>query len=189
MMNEFENNLQTAEFQQKQIIMMGGDIQKNQIKQITQQETDKLKKDLIGMYYGFTSINWGYGMTLGMAWQKSLEQMDGFVMSKLKIVNHSVNIHLLKFYKEFRRDMAKSIMTSKYADEKLSLRLQKDFINYGQKRVKETKIDIDKTYQKYMPEKEIKQLPVTVKFGLVQKRAEQMTLQLVMQQRMKQFAA
>ncbi len=182
MMNEFQNNLQNVEFQQKQIIMMGGDIKKSQKKQLSPQEIDKFKKDLVGMYYGFTSINWGNGMTLGMAWQKALEQMDGFAMSKLKIINHPANEHLMKFYREFRRNTAKNIMTSKYADEKLPERLKKSFVDYGQKRVKETKSDIDKLYQKYMPEKEIKHEQDVVKFDLAKKRTKQMTLQLLMQQ-------
>ena len=63
----FENNMQNLELQQKQIMMMGGLINKKQ-KKLSEEEIKQLKKDYSLMYFGFVSINWGQGKTLGVSW-------------------------------------------------------------------------------------------------------------------------
>ena len=155
MMNEMEKNLQNMEFRQKQIVMMGGGINQ-QTKKLSPAEIEQMKKNYVAMYYGFVSINWGMGKTLGVSWQKALEQMDGFVMSKTKIPNHPGNTELVKFHKEFRRDMAKSIMMNPYSSKKLNEVFKKSFVEYGTKRVKESKAVLDEMYKRYMPVTNVK---------------------------------
>ena len=184
MIQMLNKNQIDTEFPRKQFIMMGGPLKVVQNK-LSHAETEKMKKDYVGMYYGLTSINWGHSMTLGMAWQKALEQMDAFVASKVKIQNHLVNTELMKYHTEFRRNMAKNIMTSKYADEKLPERLKKSFVDYGTKWVKETKGALDKMYKAHMPKQEAPKAPNIKTFDIV----KQKTLQLMQQQMITQRAA
>lgn len=135
MMGVNNNNLRDKDFQQKQIMMT--------------------KKNYIKMYYGFVSINWGMGKTLGMSWQKALEQMDGFVMTKTKISGHPMAMELVKIHTEFRHKMAKFIMTNPYTDIKLRENHKKLFTDYGTKRVKESKTALDALYKQHTPIKNI----------------------------------
>jgi len=148
MMNEQKNNSKNLEIFQKQIIMMGGDIKKEQQK-LSPETIKQIEKNYRQMYIGFTSINWGMGKTLGVSWQKALEQMDAFVESKIKVANHPMNNALIKIHKEFRADMAKFIMQSPHAENKLSERLKKDFIDDGTKNIKQAKAVLDDLYKQY----------------------------------------
>lgn len=191
-LQENEKNFMNLEIQQKQIMMMGGILEKDKEnkKQLTIQEIEQFKKDWRRMYFGFTSINWGQGMTLGMAWQKALEQMDGFAMSKLKMANHPANDTLLKYHREFRRDMAKTIMTNPYVEEKLPDRYKNTFLEHGQKEVVKHKSKIDDLYKQYMPQQDIKlQQTTAVKFDLANRNVQQMLQQIMIQQQIKQRAA
>lgn len=158
-------------------------------KKISTDEIKKIKENYIGMYYGLVSVNWGRGMTLGMAWQKGLEQMDGFIAGKTKMLNHPLNKEILKIHSEFRRDMAKEIMSSEYANEKLEPALAKSFIEYGTKRVKETKDYLNGMYQKYMPEKTDAKQSNTKSFDVAKQKTQQLMQQLIAQQFLKQRAA
>jgi len=169
------------ELQQKYLVMMGGSLKESQNK-LSHMDIEKMKKDYVGMYYALVSINWGQGMTLGMAWQKALEQIDAFVASKMKIPNHPANSELVKYHNQFRRDRAKSIMTSEYADEKLSDRLKKSFVDYGTKRVKETKGALDNMYKKYMPKQEMQKTTNGKSFDIA-KQKQLLLLQQMMNQR------
>ena len=97
MIQNLNTHQDIMEFRQKQNIMLG--IFDKQTVRLSAEEIKKMKQDYVGMYYGFVSINWGQGLTLGMAWQKALEQMDAFVASKTKIPNHPANkdflLHIL----------------------------------------------------------------------------------------------
>ena len=169
------------ELQQKHFIMMGGALKVIQNK-LSPMEIEKMKKDYVGMYYGLASINWGQGMTLGMAWQKALEQMDAFVASKAKIPNHPANSELIKYHNQFRRDMAKSIMTSDYTGEKLPEHLKKSFLTYGTKRVKETKNALNDMYKKHMPKQEMQKTTNGKSFDIA-KQKQLLLLQQMMNQR------
>lgn len=175
------------EFRQKQNIMLG--IFDKQTVRLSAEEIKKMKQDYVGMYYGFVSINWGQGMTLGRAWQKALEQMDAFVATKTKITNHPANKDFLKMHSDFRRDMAKSIMTSEYANDKLEPKYRKGFIAYGTKRVKETKNALDSLYQKYMPKQNLQQTSNAKSFDIAKQKTQQLMQQILMQQIMNQRAA
>lgn len=187
--SESKKNITDSEFLKKQIIMMGGSIDNNK-KQISPQEIEKFKKNWIKMYYGFVSVNWGAGMTLGMAWQKALEQMDAYAMSKSKVQNHPINEHMIKFHREFRRDMAKTIMTSEYADYKLPEHLKQKLADYGQKRIRESKSDIDNMYKQYAPEhQDTNRQIISVKFNVANRNVQSMMQQILIQQQMNQRAA
>lgn len=185
MLNANQINL---ELQQKQLMMMGG-LVKNIQNKLSRPEIEKMKQNYVGMYYAFVSVNWGQGMTLGMAWQKALEQMDAFVASKAKVQNHPANQDLIKYHNEFRRDMAKSIMTSEYTDEKLEERLKKSFLSYGMKRLKETKKSLDDIYDAHMPKQELQKIPVNKSFDVAKQKTMQLMQKFFLQQMMHQRAA
>lgn len=182
MMQDYKNNIKNFELQQKQIIMMGGSVNTKQ-KKLSVAEIEKLKKDYRHMYFAFVSINWGMGKTLGVSWQKALEQMDSFVATKLKIVGHPINNELIKYNAEFKRDMSKHIMTSEYAQDTLSEQYKKIFFDDGEKQLKKSKAAIDSVYQQYMPEKTIEKTLMAHKFNLGQQKTQYMLQQILINQR------
>ena len=183
-----ERNMQNFEFQQQQMLMMGVVI--NQVQEKLPPEIIKqMKKDYVKMYYGFTSINWGMGKTLGISWQKALEQMDSFVATKTKISGHPANNELINFHSEFRRDMSKAIMTNPNTNLKLEERLKKNFLDYGTKSVKESKGALDGLYQKYMPKKTNEKTQTAQGFKLGNQKANQILQQLLIQQQMQRERA
>lgn len=188
MVDMVRNNVQNFDLQQKQIMMMGGIVDKKQNK-LSPETIRQIQKDYVKMYYGFVSINWGMGKTLGVSWQKALEQMDGYVASKLKVGNHPLNSELIKMHREFRRDMAKAIMTNPYTDEKLKEQYKKSFLDYGTKCVKESKKSLDNMYIAHMPKQSEKQQIASVKFNFATQRTQQMLQQMLMYQRINQRAA
>ena len=179
MIQDLNSNPNILDFQQKQMMMMG--IQKNQIK-LSREEIKKIKQNYVGMFYALAAINWSQGMTLGMAWQKALRQMDAFVASKTKIQNHPMNQYLVKMHTEFRRDMSKTIMTNQYSEEKLNPRLAKCFMAYGTKRVKETKGALNNLYQKYMPKQNVQQKTGINSFDIAKQNIQRMLLQQMVYQ-------
>lgn len=188
MVDTVKNNVQNFDLQQKQIIMMGGMVDKKQNK-LSPEIIRQIQKDYVKMYYGFVSINWGMGKTLGVSWQKALEQMDAYVMSKLKIGNHPINSEFVKMHREFRRDMAKSIMTNPYTEEKLNERYKKSFLDYGTKCVKESKGALDNLYVAHMPKQSEKQQITSVKFMSATQKTQQMLQQMLAYQMTRQRAA
>ena len=183
------NNMQHNEFHQKQIMMMGGVLNTEQ-KKLSPETIQQMKKDYIKMYYAFTSINWGMGKTLGVSWQKALEQMDGFVAAKAKIPGHPANTELLKIHQEFRRDLARAIMNNPYVTEKLAERLKKNFIDYGTEAFKQAKSAFDNVYKQYMPNTKLDNaISATKPFGISNQQTQQLVQQILMQQMARQRAA
>ena len=187
----FQNNMQNFKLQQMKLMMVGG-LNTNTKQKLPPEVVKQIHKDYIHMYYAFVSINWGQGKTLGVSWQKGLEQMDAFVASKMKIANHPANNELLKIHTEFRKDMAKTIMTNPNTEEKLDDRLKKSFLNYGMKEVSKSKTALDNMYKKYMPEnlqEKTQEQPQKAKqLNLANYKAQQV-LQILMQQRTMERAA
>ena len=177
MTNEYIRKL---EIQKQQRMMMGGMVNDQQ-KKLSPEEIKKMKQDYFTMYFGFTSINWGSGKTLGVSWQKALEQMDAYVMSKAKTANHPVNEEFIKLHRQFRGEMAKFIMKNPYTEQKLKPDYRQDFLNYGTKRVKSGKSSLDGLYQQYMP-KENSQTPTMVKFNFANKNVQQILQNFLAQQ-------
>ena len=160
-----ENNLSPNELLKKRNLMLNACVESEQQK-LSKEEIAKIKKDYVGMYFALTSINWGQGMTLGMAWQKALTQMDAFIESKMKIANHPANIELLKYHTERRRLMAETAMKSEYANEKLTECQRKVFFKDGEEILSASKKSLDSTYEKHMPKQKESKNPVNVQFKL-----------------------
>lgn len=177
MTQEYENNMQNFELHRKRIIMMGGNVKKEQ-KKLSEKVIAKLRKSYVRMYFSFTSINWGQGKTLGTSWQKALEQMDAYVATKTKIQNHPANNELIKIHKKFRREMAEHIMTSEFANDVLEeKKVRESFMSYGTKFLKISKGTIDNIYKDYMPNTNIKQSEIVHKFGMSNQMLRQMLIQ------------
>ena len=188
MMKNLNANQQNSTLQQKQVIMMGGRIKTVQ-KNLSPEEIRKIGKNYRLMYFSFTSINWSQGMTLGMAWQKALEQMDSFIVTKTKLKNHPMNNELMKIHAEFRRDMSKHIMTSEYAEDKLKEHHKKSFRDYGEEFFKKSKTYLDGIYGQYMPKQKIAQQPKFVNFKIAQQKTQNILQQILLQQNTYEHAA
>ena len=182
--NQYMNNL---ELRQQQMIMFGVN-EKNKVK-LTEQEIKQVQKNYVGMYYGFVSINWSQGMTLGMAWQKALQQMDAFVETKTRVPNHPLNEHLIKMHTEFRRDMSKKIMTSENAECKLNPKLKQSFANYGMSSLKKNKSVLDDLHKNYMPQNSIDKTQTTKSLKDATQKTQELMQQLMLQQMIKSRAA
>ena len=191
----FLKNVKNFEFQQKQIMMLGGIVDAKQ-KKLSPEVIKQMQKDYRRMYFDLVSINWGQGKTLGVSWQKGLEQMDAFVASKVKIANHPANDELLKFHTEFRKDMAKTIMTNPYVEDKLDDNLKQKFLEDGMKDLSKAKGALDNMYKQYMPEKTQEKVQEKTlgnsqkaqQLNVANHKTEQI-LQILMQQRMNARAA
>ncbi len=187
MTNNLQNEFKNFTLQQKYFILMGGDI-KTQQKQVPAEVIKKMKKDYEYMYSGLSCINFGKGMTLGMASQKALEQMDAYVASKTKIPNHPLNNELHKKHAEFRRKIAERIMTSRYAEFKVEGAEAQWFLKFGQDRVKKRQKSLDRVYNDYMPKQQAKETSIAKSFEFAQNKTKQLMQQMLLQQT-KQYAA
>jgi hypothetical protein len=184
MAQETKDYTQTPEFMNQKIIMMGGN-QNQRAKQISEAEIKRMKQKYVAMYYGFVSIHWGMGKSLGASWQRALEQMDGFIATWEKIPNHPLTREMKKFHQEYRRDMARAIMTNPNAELKLQEKFRKDFVDYGTRRVKESKSDLDSMYKKYAPEQDAKK----TEFASANRQVNMLLQQILLRQKMQGRAA
>ena len=182
-----QNDMKNLELQQKQIIMMGGLVDKKE-KKLSIEEIKKLENDYTWMYFGFVSINWGQGKTLGVSWQKGLEQMDAFIATKTKQVGHPVNDELVKIHARFRKEMAETIMTNPNVDAKLDERLKKVFFEMGVKDLKTHKDALEDTYKRFAPEQSITKPDVAKKFDIANQKTQKL-LQILSSQQTHQYAA
>lgn len=128
MMNNTENvdngiNIfSKPEIQQQMAVLMCGKQQEKQ--DLTTQQKEAITQSYMEMYFALAAFNWGGGMTLGVAWQKALEQMHAFVSSKAKTVSNPVNKYLVGVHAQHRRDMSERMMFSPNAEDKLNLNKQ-----------------------------------------------------------------
>lgn len=182
MADVIEKNNLDLEIQKQKFILMGGSVKTIQ-KKLSQEDIKQIKKDYHRMYFALTSINWGQGMTLGMAWQKALSQMDAFVKSKTKVQNHPINDELTKIHTAFRRRMAKHIMTSEYSNNKLQEKYKKLFVQDGEKDFSKHKQSFDNIYKKYMPQQQIVKNTNSGQFDAAKIRTQQ-KLQMLLQMKM-----
>ena len=134
---------------------------------------------------------WCKGGTLGVARQKSLEQMDNFVKSKVNIA-HPMNKYLMGINSQMHREMALLNMTDENSDKKIEMNsaVAQKLSAEATKEFQASLKILNDMYKKYMPEKDIKKMPATKSFNVAQQKAQQLMQQLVMaQQMMKQRAA
>lgn len=187
MMNELNLKQKNFEIQQKQFIMVGGKF--DQQKKLTPQEIKQLEQDYRTLYFGLVSLNWSRSMTLGMAWQKALEQIESFITGKTKNTNHPVNEHLVKIHNRFKQDQSKHIMecAGKESELKLNKNLVKFFETAGVEMVQKGKSAINKIYEKYKTEQNIQNK--YKKFDIAKQKTQQIMQQFMLQQMVKQRVA
>lgn len=184
MANDFENfqnarQLLNQDIQSKMAILMG--IKPEKQIELTPEQKNQITKNYIAMYYSLAWINWCNGASLGTAWQKALEQMDGFVAGKIKVANHPMVGFLKELHVKHRQKMAKEIMTSKYADIKLELDSQryKAYVGNIVQRFEENKNALNGLYNQLMPKQKTEEIDAKQPFKMAQDKALQMMQQLL----------
>lgn len=155
MMNENISLFQNPEIQQKMLILAGHKIEP--AKELSAEIKKQIQKDYTAMFYSIAAINWCRGGTLGMAWQKGLEQMNSFVLTKMQQPNNPVGKYLSQFHNEFKKDMAKDIMTGQHSGDKLELAPEfiKDWIEYATNKFKEKMSHLNGLYKQYVSDKQV----------------------------------
>lgn len=173
MINELYTEQQRQKILQKQILMYGGSVKKQPL---NVEEIKKLEKDYRTMFIGFTSINWSKpGTKLGTAWQKALSQMESYIKTKSKIINHPVYEQLMKYHAMFSKKQSEHIMKcqGRESETVLTKDLQKVFLDDGTKMASNGKKALDSFYQQYMPKQSIQELPVGKKFEIIKQNIQQ----------------
>ena len=181
--------LSHPDVQQRLLMIMGNE--KNKKLELSKDEEKAIAKNYQTMFFALATIRWCNGGTLGMARQKSLEQMDNFVKSKVNIA-HPMNKYLMAINSQTRREIAALNMTDENSDKKIETNsaVAKKLSAEATKEFQESLKNLNDMYKKYMPEKDIKKMPATKSFNVAQQKAQQLMQQLVMaQQMMKQRAA
>ena len=178
------SDIRNLEFQQNKILLVGGKTQLSE-KKLSANDIQKMQQNYVQMFFGFTSVNWGNGKTLGAAWQHALEQMDAFVESKAKIPNHPMIKELIKYHKNFRKDWAKTIMTSPHAQDKLNENLKKMFYKDGIASIKQSKTVLDNMYKHFIPEQSVYKAPEAKSFELAKQNTQKLMQQIMIRQMMK----
>ena len=164
--------------QQRMLMMMGEE--KNQKLELTKQEEKDIAKHYAIMFFSLATIRWCQGQTLGVARQKSLEQMNSFVKTKVN-VEHPMNKYLMAINNQYHRFISQLNMTDEHSDKKINVMqdLTQKWSAMATKNFQESLKHLNEMYKKYMPEKDIKNKPAVVKFELAQKKAQQMMQQLL----------
>ena len=80
-------------------------------------------------------------------------------------------------------------MTNEYADMKLTENLKKPFLDYGTKRLNETKSALDEMSKAHMPEQQLQMTPVAKQFDIAKNKTQQLIQQILIQQMTNQRAA
>lgn len=175
---KFQNERVNQEIQNKMAILMGGKPEKQP--QLTPEQKKQITKNYIAMFYSLGWVNWCNGASLGTAWQKALEQMDGFVAGKTKVANHPMAGFLKELHAGHRKNMSKEIMTSKYAEMKLNLEPQMVRVWIGSivKHFEENKNALNGLYNQLMPKQKTETLNKEQPFKMAQNK----TLQMIQQQ-------
>ena len=163
-------------------------------------EEEKIAKTYMRMFFSLTIIRLCRGETLGVARQKSLEQMNNYLKTKENAPD-SVSKYLLKFKEEFHQEIAKINMNDKdnaqkklKIDATLAKQLEQTFArefknglkvldNMSQQKVMED------TLGKETLEKQNENQQKSKSFEQGKQNAQQLIKQLLVQQIMNQRAA
>lgn len=183
--------LSHPDIQQRMLMIMGN--QKDKKLELSKDEITKVAQHYMKMCYALTTIRWCNGETLGVARQKSLEQMNGFVKSK-KNIAHPMNKYLLSIHGRISREVAETNMTDKNSDSKLGLdtALTKKWAEQATTQFKESMKILNDIYKKYMPEKDLTKMPAAKSFQNGQQKVQdmlkqqQIIKQKILQQQMEQ---
>ena len=86
-------------------------------KQLTVEDKKIIEKGVGDLFFGLAWTNWLKGSTLGHAWQKALEQVDGFVSSKNQ--DNPAAKHLREVAAIGKSRMSRVIMTNSNSNKKM----------------------------------------------------------------------
>ena len=181
--------LWNPDIRDKMAILTGAN--KEHQKEIPEEHQKQIVKNYVAMYFTLAAINWCHGMTLGMAWQKALEQMDAYIKSKTKIANHPMRKYLTEMHAIRRREMAKEIMTNPHANDKLSLNPETaaKWESFSTKHFQKNKNALNMLYKQYMPKQPINVQTNENSFKVAQEKMFTKMQQILLQQKMAQRAA
>jgi len=138
----------------QRILMMTGQVKDKKL-ELTKEQEKQIAHDYGVMFRSLIVINWCKGGTLGMAQQKSLEQMSSFVKTKSN-PEHPMNKYLHALDNQHRREFSEYIMKNKYSEEtvginsELAQRWAKIATGNFQKAFKR----MNEMYKQYMPQKQ-----------------------------------
>ena len=180
--------LSHPDIQQRMLMMMGNE--KNKKLEISKEEEKKIAQTYLKMFFALATIRWCNGETLGVARQKSLDQMNNYVKSKTNIA-HPMNKYLLAINGQIHREIAQINMTDENSNKKIEIdpELKKKRQAEATKEFQQCLKTLNEMYQKYMPEKDVKKMPATKSFEAAKQRAQQLMQAMLLQQTMHQKAA
>ena len=174
--------------QQRLLMLMGNE--KNKKLELSKDEENKIAQTYQKMFFALATIRWCRGETLGVARQKSLEQMNNYVKSKTNIA-HPMNKYLMGINGQTNREISVMNMTDKNSDKKIEMNsvVAQKLSAEATKEFQASLKILNDMYKKYMPEKDIKKMPATKSFEIAKKNAQQMLQQIMLNQMIKQRAA
>ena len=200
MVNEYLNYSDFIKSQNKDGIFSHPDIQnallmimgkeKNKNLELSQDEEKKIAKNYQEMYMALAVIRWCRGEKLGVARQKSLDQMNNFVKSKTNVA-HPMNKYLVGINGQMHREIAQINMMDANSDKtiKMNSDLIKKWSDEATKQFQKCLKELNDMYKKYMPEKDIKKMPASKQFDVAKQKTQQLMQQLMAQQFLRQRAA
>lgn len=176
-----EGVLSHPDVQQRMLMMLGQE--KNSKLELSKQEENKIARNYQKMFFALATIRWCNGATLGVARQKSLEQMNSFVKSKTNIA-HPMNKYLMSINNQMFREISQRNMTDENSDKKINIdsALAKKWTDEATQEFQKCLKELNEMYQKYMPEKTLDNMPATKSFENAKLKARHMLQQLLIQQ-------
>lgn len=106
-------------FEQYMAVIAGGNIAKNQEKQLSAAEKKQISESYFKMFCGLAFVNWIQGGTLGQAWFKALEQVKSFISAKN--ANNPAAMYMKQIFAAHNTRWSKLIMTSPNKDSQASV--------------------------------------------------------------------
>lgn len=178
--------LLNPDVQDKMAILMG--TKKENQPELTPEQQKQITKNYIAMFFSLGVIYWCNGATLGVAWQKALEQMDSFVKTKIKVVNHPMAKYLNKLHEKHRHDTSKEIMMNPNSNMKLDLpaKVAKQWADFATKHFQENKGALNNLYQQLMPQQQMAEESKKEPFKTAQEKTLKMMQQLMLQYQIRQ---
>jgi len=167
--------------QQKMLMIMGNE--KNKKLELSKEEEKKIAQSYVKMHVALSAIRWCQGETLGVARQKSLEQLNSYVKSKTNIA-HPMNKYLMAINAQVHREVAEINMKDSNSNKKVEMTsaLKQRWIQEETKKFQQSMQVLNDMYKKYMPEKTLDKMPAAKSFETAKQKAQQMMQQILMLQ-------
>lgn len=127
--------------------------EKSKEKQLSPEDKKAIEKGLGDLFFGLAWTNWLNGATLGIAWQKALEQVDSFVAGKNQ--NNPATKYLREVAAANKARMSRIIMTSSYSNEKMNCPPEKfkEWSELGTKWTNDGLKQLNDKFKQFEPEK------------------------------------